>query len=160
MKKSVINNLKEGSVFWDNDFQYKVTKVYKHGTIVHGVQATYTWKNDFGTFYEKIYLSKKDLLADEYNCDEIGCVKDKKDEIEKVNSMTGKQKRTAQLKSCPFCGSEAEIAEEYHSDKGYSIRVGCPKCFCRIVKNLWFDFNESSIQYNIKIMVKKWNTRC
>lgn len=71
MEKSEINNLKEGSVFWDNNFLYKVTKVYKHGTIVHGVQATYTWKNDFGTFYEKIYLSKKDLLADEYDCDEI-----------------------------------------------------------------------------------------
>jgi len=159
MEKSEINNLKEGSVFWDNDFQYKVTKVYKHGTIVHGVQATYTWKNDFGTFYEKIYLSKKDLLADEYDCGEIGCVKDKEDEIEKVNSMTGKQKRTAQLKSCPFCGSEAEIAVRYHTDEGCIICVGCPKCFCKIKKNLWFDFNESIIQYNIEVMVNKWNKR-
>ena len=70
MKESAINNLKMDSVFWDNEyFQYKVTKVYKHNDTVHGVQAVYTWKNDFGTFYEKTYLSKKDLLADEYDCD-------------------------------------------------------------------------------------------
>ena len=71
MEKSEINNLKEGSVFWDNDFQYKVIKVYKHGATVHGVRAIYTWENDFGAFCEKIYLSKRDLLADEYDCDEI-----------------------------------------------------------------------------------------
>ena len=71
MKKSTINNLKEDSVFWDNDFLYKVTKVYKHDAIVHGVQAEYTWENDFGIFREKTYLSRKDLLSDEYNCDEI-----------------------------------------------------------------------------------------
>ena len=66
MKKSAINNLKEDSVFWDNDFLYKVTKVYKHDATIHGVQAEYTWKNDFGTFREKTYLSKKDLLSDKY----------------------------------------------------------------------------------------------
>ena len=159
MKKSVINNLKEDSVFWDNDFQYKVTKVYKHGAIVHGVQAIYTWENDFGTFCEKIYLSKKDLLADEYDCDEIDCMKDKEKRT-MMKYLNDEIIKTIKLESCPFCGSEAEIAEEYRSDEGYSICVGCPKCFCRIVKNLWFDFNESSIQYNIKIMVKKWNTRC
>lgn len=87
MKKSVINNLKEGSVFWDNDFQYKVTKVYKHGATVHGVQVTYTWKNDFGAFCEKKYLSRKDLLTDEFfdelDLDEIDCTKDKEDEMER-----------------------------------------------------------------------------
>ena len=67
--------------------------------------------------------------------------------------------KNIKLKSCPFCGSKAEIAEEYHSDKGYSLHVGCPKCFCRIVKNLWFDFNEAIIQHNLNAMVKKWNTR-
>lgn len=68
MKESAINNLKMDSVFWDSEyFQYKVTKVYKHNATVHGVQAEYTWKNDFGTFCEKTYLSKKDLLSDEYN---------------------------------------------------------------------------------------------
>jgi len=64
------------------------------------------------------------------------------------------------LESCPFCGSEAEIGVECHSDEGCTIHVGCSKCFCRIKKNYWFDFNETSIQYNINIMVKKWNTRC
>jgi hypothetical protein len=63
------------------------------------------------------------------------------------------------LEPCPFCGSEAEITERYYSDEGYSISVGCPKCFCKIKKNLWLDFNESTIRYNLNIMVKKWNTR-
>lgn len=67
--------------------------------------------------------------------------------------------KTIKLKSCPFCGSEAEITERYHSKEGCSISVGCSKCFCRIIKNLWIDFNETNIQYNINIMVKKWNTR-
>ena len=67
--------------------------------------------------------------------------------------------KNIKLKPCPFCGSEAEVTERYHTDEGYSIRVGCHKCFCNITKNLWIDFNESIIQYNIDIMVKKWNTR-
>ena len=67
--------------------------------------------------------------------------------------------KNIKLESCPFCGSEAEIAEEYRSDEGYSLRVGCPKCFCRITKNLWIDFNESVIRRNLDAMVKKWNTR-
>ena len=88
MKESAINNLKEDSVFWDNEyFQYKVTKVYKHNNTVHGVQAAYTWKNDFGTFCEKKYLSRKDLLSDgffdEHDLDEINCAKDKEDEMER-----------------------------------------------------------------------------
>lgn len=85
MKESAINNLKMDSEFWDNEyFLYKVTKVYKHNTTVHGVQAEYTWKNDFGTFREKTYFSRKDLLSDEYyDCDEIDCAKDKEDEMER-----------------------------------------------------------------------------
>ena len=72
MKESAINNLKQDSVFWDNEyFQYKVTKVYKHDTTVHGVQAVYAWKNDFGIFRDKKYLSKKDLLSDEYVSEEM-----------------------------------------------------------------------------------------
>ena len=69
--------------------------------------------------------------------------------------------KSIKLKSCPFCGNEAEIDVRYHTDEGCTITVGCPKgqCFCRVKKNLWFDFNETSIQYNINIMVKKWNTR-
>ena len=85
MKESVINDLEEDSVFWDNEyFQYKVAKVYKHDTTVHGVQVVCTWKNNFGTFFEKTYLSKKDLLSDKYyDCDEIDCTKDKEDEMER-----------------------------------------------------------------------------
>lgn len=67
--------------------------------------------------------------------------------------------KNIKLKSCPFCGSEAKVTERYHTDEGYTIRVGCPNCFCRITKNLWFDFNKSSIQYNIDTMVERWNTR-
>lgn len=69
--------------------------------------------------------------------------------------------KNIKLKSCPFCGSEAEIVERDDSDEGYLISVGCSKgqCFCRIKKNLWFDFNRSSIQRNLDAMVKKWNTR-
>lgn len=67
--------------------------------------------------------------------------------------------KAIKLETCPFCGSEAKITESYRSDKGYSIHVGCSKCFCRITKNLWIDFNETSIQRNLDIMVKKWNTR-
>lgn len=68
--------------------------------------------------------------------------------------------KNIKLKSCPFCGSEAEIAED-DSDEGYSIHVGCSKgqCFCRIKKNFWIDFNESAIRRNLDAMVKKWNTR-
>ena len=88
MKESAINNLKEDSEFWDNEyFLYKVTKVYKHNDTVHGVQAEYTWENDFGTFREKKYLSRKDLLTDEFldehDFDEIDCTNDKEDEIER-----------------------------------------------------------------------------
>ena len=69
--------------------------------------------------------------------------------------------KNIKLESCPFCGSEAEITEEYRSDEGYSIHVGCSKgqCFCRITKNFWIDFNESAIRRNLDAMVKKWNTR-
>lgn len=65
------------------------------------------------------------------------------------------------LKPCPFCESEAIIDVRYHTDEGCIITVGCSKgqCFCRIKKNLWFDFNETSIQYNIDVMIKKWNKR-
>ena len=68
--------------------------------------------------------------------------------------------KSIKLEPCPFCGSDAKISERYHTDEGYSIRVGCPECFCKITKNFGFDFNKSTIQYNINVMVKKWNTRC
>lgn len=57
--------------------------ILKHGATVHGVQAEYTWKNDFGFFRDKKYFSKKDLLSDEYDCDEMDCTKDKEDELER-----------------------------------------------------------------------------
>ncbi len=73
--------------------------------------------------------------------------------------LTDEIVKNLKLKPCPFCGNEAEVTERYHTDEGYSIRVGCTKCFCKITKNLWFDFNKSTIRRNIDSMVKKWNTR-
>ena len=67
--------------------------------------------------------------------------------------------KNIKLKPCPFCKNKAKITERYHTNEGYSIRVGCSKCFCKITKNLWFDFNELTIQRSINAMVKKWNTR-
>ena len=66
--------------------------------------------------------------------------------------------RTA-LKPCPFCGHNAEMTEKYHTDEGYIISVGCSNCFCKITKNLWFDFNKSCIENTIAKMVEKWNMR-
>ena len=79
--------------------------------------------------------------------------------MQKIKYLSDEIIKNIKLKSCPFCGSEAEIAERYNSNEGYSISVGCSKCFCKIKKNLWLDFNESTIRYNLNIMVKKWNTR-
>ena len=67
--------------------------------------------------------------------------------------------KNIKLKPCPFCGNKAEITERYHTDEGYTIHVGCPNCFCKIIKNLWFDFNKSHIENTITNMVEKWNMR-
>lgn len=65
------------------------------------------------------------------------------------------------LKPCPFCGGKAEVRERSDTDKGYIIYVGCSDytCFCRITKNLWFDYNKSDIQYIIDRAIEEWNRR-
>lgn len=42
-----------------------VTKVYAHNGQVYGVQFEHTWKNDYGLFRQKEYISKADLLEDD-----------------------------------------------------------------------------------------------
>lgn len=66
MKRSTLNKLKKDSIFYGNSFEYIVTKVYKSNSGINGIQAVYTWKNDFGEFCESTYLTKEELLTDEY----------------------------------------------------------------------------------------------
>ena len=66
MKYDTLNKLKKDSTFYDNSFKYIVTKVYKDNSKTNGIQAIYIWRNDFGEFYQSIYLSKKELLTDDY----------------------------------------------------------------------------------------------
>lgn len=66
MKQSTLNKLKKGSRFFGMSFDYTVTKVYQNKSTVNGIQAVYTWKNDFGEFCESTYLSKEELITDEY----------------------------------------------------------------------------------------------
>lgn len=66
MTYDTLNKLKKDSTFYGNSFKYTVTKVYKSNSEIDGIQAVYTWKNDFGTFCESTYLSKEELLTNEY----------------------------------------------------------------------------------------------
>lgn len=67
MKYDTLNKLKKDSTFYDNSsFKYTVTKVYKSNSKTNGIQAIYTWRNPFGEFYQSIYLSKEELLTDDY----------------------------------------------------------------------------------------------
>lgn len=67
MKHTTLNKLKKDSIFYGNSFKYIVTKVYKSNSMTNGIQAVYIWKNDFGEFCKSTYLSKEELLTDEYD---------------------------------------------------------------------------------------------
>ena len=69
MKQSTLNRLTKDSTFYDNEsFKYFVSKVYKdENGVVTGVKASCTWKNDYGGFSEKKYLSRKELLTEDYD---------------------------------------------------------------------------------------------
>lgn len=68
MKHSTLNRLTEGSTFFDGEsFKYIVSKVYENNNNVTGVQANCVWKNDYGGFSEKKYLSRDELLTEEYD---------------------------------------------------------------------------------------------
>ena len=65
------------------------------------------------------------------------------------------------LKPCPFCGSKAEIIKSNYSVEGLILKVGCTSgfCFCRITRNLWINWTNTEVEYEIQKMVKMWNTR-
>lgn len=65
------------------------------------------------------------------------------------------------LKPCPFCGNKAEITKRNHSEEGLTLKVGCANsfCFCRITRNLWINWTETEVEYEISKMVKTWNNR-
>ena len=65
------------------------------------------------------------------------------------------------IKPCPFCGSEAKITKSNHSEEGLILKVGCSSgfCFCRITRNLWINWTNTEVEYEIHKMVKTWNTR-
>ena len=69
MKQSTLNRLTKDSTFYDSEsFKYFVSKVYKdENGDVTGVQASCTWKNDYGGFSEKKYLPRKELLTEDYD---------------------------------------------------------------------------------------------
>ena len=64
MKQATIDKLQKGSSFYGDEFKYVVKKVYKHNDKTNGVQATYSWSNEYGNFCETTYLSREELHAD------------------------------------------------------------------------------------------------
>ena len=69
MKQSTMNRLTVDSTLYDSElFKYFVSKVYKdQNGVVNGVQASCVQENDYGGFFERKYLSRKELLTEEYN---------------------------------------------------------------------------------------------
>lgn len=67
MTRTTLNKLKKDSTFYGNSFKHTVTKVYKNNSKTNGIQAVHTWKNDFGEFCESTYLSREELLTDDYD---------------------------------------------------------------------------------------------
>lgn len=68
MTKVIVDQLKEGSSFCDDDyFKYTVIRVYKYSDKVNGVQVSYSWKNAFGIFCERKYISREELLSSYYD---------------------------------------------------------------------------------------------
>ena len=47
------------------EYPETVTKVYASHGQVHGVQFEHTWKNDYGLFRQKEYISREDLLQED-----------------------------------------------------------------------------------------------
>lgn len=80
MKQSTLNRLTVDSTFYDSElFKYFVSKVYKdQNGAVNGVQASCVWENDYGGFSERKYLSRKELLTEEYD-DEFVDIEEERD---------------------------------------------------------------------------------
>ena len=64
--------------------------------------------------------------------------------------MNRSQSTKYKLKSCPFCGSKAEIEEKYTYNSDIICWVECIECGCR---------TDDSYIENIEKLVDVWNTR-
>jgi len=65
-----------------------------------------------------------------------------------------------ELKSCPFCGSEADFGEKIYK-RSRSIIIGCinNKCFCRFSLKLSNQTKPENFIRIFKQLIEKWNKR-
>ena len=88
MKQSTLNRLTKDSTFYDSEsFKYFVSKVYKDKNGVNGVLASCTWKNDYGSFSERKYLPREELLTEEYDDEFVDIEENTMAETEMVEVM-------------------------------------------------------------------------
>lgn len=69
MKIEELNSIEVGDHFYteltDSRYPETVIKVYTNHGQVYGVQFEHTWKNEYGLFRKKEYISRVDLLEDD-----------------------------------------------------------------------------------------------
>lgn len=65
-----------------------------------------------------------------------------------------------ELKSCPFCGSEADFGENIYK-RSRSIVIGCMnnKCFCRFSLKLSNQTKPENFIRIFKQLTERWNKR-
>ena len=68
MSEELIDKLQLDSSFYGDGFKFIIKKVYKYNNKVNGVQARYTWSNEYGNFCSTpMYISRKELFSDDYD---------------------------------------------------------------------------------------------